>query len=255
MTNPILELQNATVAFGDDIILKDVSMKVYPHETIVLIGLSGSGKSVLLKTLAGLYEPSQGHSLCFGHPWDSLSLIDRHDLAQKIGVQFQKGALFDDLSGFENVAYPLREHTHQSEAQIEQRVLECLRAVDLEKAKDLAPHEMSGGMRQRLGIARAIALNPEILFLDDPTAGLDPINSDNMADLILKLKNDLNTTLIVVTHDLSRAFQFAGRIFFVGSKAVLETGGADETKKSTDPRVQQYLQGKLTGPLTDGSEL
>jgi phospholipid/cholesterol/gamma-HCH transport system ATP-binding protein len=253
MSNPILELKNATIAFGplhENIIFKDVSLKVFSGDTIVLIGLSGGGKTVLLKTLAGLYSPVKGESLCYGHSWDSLGINGRHDLAQKIGMQFQKGALFDDLNAFDNVAYPLREHTKLSEEEIKIRVIESLRVVDLEKAQALEPHEMSGGMRQRLGIARAIAMKPEILFLDDPTAGLDPINSDNMSKLILDLKKQIGATLILVTHDLSRAFQFAGRIFFVGSETVLETGSAEQTKNSTDPRIQQYLKGEVVGPLT-----
>lgn len=257
MSNPILELKDVTIAFGslgEDLILQDVNMRIFPGETAVLVGLSGGGKTVLLKTLAGLYRPWKGHAFCFGRDWDSLSAIGKHDLAQKVGMQFQKGALFDDLTAAENVAYPLREHTQMSEEEIEHRVIECLRSVDLEKAKDFQPHEMSGGMKQRLGIARAIALKPEILFLDDPTAGLDPVNSDNMADLILNLKNEIGATLVIVTHDLMRAFQFAGRIFFVGTGTVLETGSAAETKNSKDPRVQQFLAGRLTGPLTDGSE-
>lgn len=251
MSEIILELQNVTVGFGDDIILKDVSMKVMSHETIVLIGPSGSGKTVLLKTLAGLYQPVEGQVKCYGIDWSKLTSIGKHDLARKIGMQFQKSALFDDLSAYENVAYPLREHTSLSETEIEQRVIECLHAVDLEKSKDLQPHEMSGGMRQRLGIARAIALKPEILFMDDPTAGLDPINSDNMSELILNLKSEIGATLVIVTHDISRAYQFAGRIFLVGGKSVLETGNADETKNHPDPRVQQFLHGWQRGPLTD----
>ncbi len=251
METPVLELQKVTVSFNEEVILKDVEFKVFPHETIVLIGLSGGGKTVLLKTMAGLIPPAQGHVKCYGQDWNELSISGRHDLARKVGMQFQKSALFDDLTAFENVAYPLREHTQMSESEIRERVLQCLKAVDLEKAQDLQSYEMSGGMRQRLGIARAIALKPEILFMDDPTAGLDPINSDNMADLILNLKKEIGATLVIVTHDLSRAYQFAGRIFFVGNKSVIEAGSAEETRNSPDPRIQQYLHGWLKGPLTD----
>jgi phospholipid/cholesterol/gamma-HCH transport system ATP-binding protein len=252
MTTPILDLSSVTVSFDGDVILKDVNLRVMPHETIVLIGLSGGGKSVLLKTMAGLIHPAQGHVKCFGQDWDELSIIGRHDLARKVGMQFQKSALFDDLTAFENVAYPLKEHTKLSDLEIKERVLECLRAVDLEKAQGLQTHEMSGGMRQRLGIARAIALKPEILFMDDPTAGLDPINSDNMAELILNLKKEIGATLVIVTHDILRAYQFAGRIFFVGNKSVIESGSAEETKNSQDPRIQQFLHGWVKGPLTSG---
>lgn len=255
MEKPIIELENVTIGFGDEVILTNVNMKIFPHETIVLIGLSGSGKTVLLKALAGLYAPLKGKIQCYGKSWDELSIIGKHDLASKVGMQFQKSALFDDLDAFDNVAYPLREHTKMTEEQVHNRVIECLQAVDLEKAQHLQAHELSGGMKQRLGIARAIALKPELLFLDDPTAGLDPINSDNMADLILNLQREIETTLIVVTHDLARAYQFAGRIFFVGAKTVIETGSAEQTKNHPDPRVQQYIHGQLKGPLTDAGEI
>jgi phospholipid/cholesterol/gamma-HCH transport system ATP-binding protein len=251
MKQVVLELEDVTIGFDQDIILSHVSMKIYENETVVLIGPSGSGKTVLLKTLAGLYDPRQGHVKCYGKDWNQLSTVGKHDLARKIGMQFQKSALFDDLNAFENVAYPLREHTTLTENEIKNRVMDCLIAVDLEKAKSLQAHEMSGGMRQRLGIARAIALKPEILFLDDPTAGLDPINSDNMSDLILNLKNEIGATLVIVTHDILRAYQFAGRIFLVGGKTVLETGSAEQTKNHPDARVQQFLHGWQVGPLTD----
>lgn len=250
MTKTVIELQNVTINLGGEEILQDVSLKVHEQDTIVLIGPSGSGKSVLMKTMAGLFEPLSGHVKCYEQDWESLSIIGRHDLAQKVGVQFQKGALFDDLTAFENVAYPLKEHTSMSPVQIESRVIECLKAVNLEKAKNLLPHELSGGMRLRLGVARAIALKPEILFLDDPTAGLDPLYSDEMAELILKIKKEIGATLIIVTHDMSRAYQFAGRIFLVANKTILETGTAEQTKRHTDPRVQQFISGELSGPLT-----
>ena len=255
MSEPVLELKNVTVAFDADTIIQNASMKVWSGDTIVLMGLSGSGKTVLLKTLAGLYKPVQGEVLCHGVDWSDLSMVGKHDLASKVGMQFQKGALFDELDAYDNVAYPLREHTQMQESEIHDRVIECLRSVDLEKAQHLQIHELSGGMRLRLAIARAIALKPEILFLDDPTAGLDPINSDNMIEMIVKLKKQIGATLVIVTHDLLRAYQIAGRIFFILSGQVFETGSAEETQKSNDPRVQQFIQGRLKGPLTEGSEV
>ena len=253
MEGPILELEDVTIAFENEVILTEVNMTIWPKESVVLIGLSGGGKTVLLKTLAGIIQPSKGHSRCYGKQWDQLASLEKHDLARKIGMQFQKGALFDDLTAFENVAYPLREHTVLTQSEIEKRVIECLRAVDLEKAVSLQMHEMSGGMRQRLSIARSIALKPDILFMDDPTAGLDPINSDLMAELILNLKKEIGATLVIVTHDVQRAYQFAGRIFFVGNRTVLEAGSSDQTRQSKDPRIQQYLHGWIQGPLTQGN--
>lgn len=251
MEQPILELIDVTVELGGEPILVNVQLQVFPNDTIVIMGPSGGGKSVLLKTMAGVYSPIRGKVLCYGHEWSHLSRIEKHDVARTVGVQFQKSALFDNLNAFENVAFPLREHTQMNEEEIEHRVLECLRAVDLSKAWELAPHEMSGGMQQRLGIARAIALKPSILFLDDPTAGLDPVNSDNMADMILNLKKEVEATLVIATHDIQRAYQFAGRIFLVANKQVLETGSALETQNHSDPRVQQFIHGWLQGPLTD----
>ncbi len=253
MNKPIIESKNVTIELGGEIILKNISMSIFQGEIIVLIGTSGGGKTVLLKTLAGLIEPKEGYVTCYGQKWNELSVMGRHDLSRHVGMQFQKSALFDELSTIENVAYPLREHTQMSEEEVQTRALECLKMVNLEKAKDLEAYELSGGMKIRLGVARSIALKPEILFLDDPTAGLDPINSDEMAELILKIKNEINATLIIVTHDIMRAYQFAGRIFLIGNKTVIETGSAEETRKSQNPSVQQFIHGWLKGPLTDGS--
>lgn len=250
---PIIEAHNVTVELGGEIILQDINLSIYEGEIIVLIGTSGGGKTVLLKTLAGLIDPKEGYVKCYGQKWNELTVVGKHDLYRHVGMQFQKSALFDELSTIENVAYPLREHTTMTEEEIQNRSLDCLKMVRLEKAKDLEPHELSGGMRIRLGVARSIALKPEILFLDDPTAGLDPVNSDEMAELILNIKKEINATLIIVTHDIMRAYQFAGRIFLIGNKKVLETGSADETKNSSDPRVQQFIHGWINGPLTESS--
>ncbi len=249
--HPALQLQNVTVQLDDDIILKNVNLTVQHQETLVIIGPSGSGKTVLLKTMAGIYTPIHGHVLCEGEDWQNLQSEGKRLLAQKIGMQFQKSALFDSMTVFENVAFPLREHTKMSEADISKRVLLCLESVNLSKSKDQMPDEISGGMRQRLSVARAIALQPELLFFDDPTAGLDPINSDNMADLLLDIKKKTNATVVVVTHDISRAFQLAGRIVMVAQQEVIEVGSAEEAKSHPDPRVQQFLHGSLTGPLTN----
>ncbi len=248
---PVLSLENVTIELQGDTILKDVSLTLYPGEIAVLIGPSGAGKTVLLKTMAGLFEPKVGHVLCYGHEWKKLSLTDRHQLAAKIGMQFQQSALFDELTAFENISFVLKEHTHMSESEIQARVMECLTAVGLEKSQALHEYELSGGMKKRLGIARAIALKPDILFLDDPTAGLDPVNSDNMAELILSLKEQIHATMAVVTHDILRAYQLAGRIFLVVDQTVIETGNAEQTQRHSDPRVQQFIHGWLHGPLTE----
>lgn len=247
---PIIEAKDVTIELAGEVILTEVNLAIHEGETIVLIGPSGGGKTVLLKTLAGIYEPVKGYVKCHGQRWADLSLVGRHDLAKHVGMQFQRAALFDDLTTIENVAYPLKEHTEMTESEIEARSMECLKMVGLEEAKDLEPHQLSGGMKLRLGVARSIALKPDIMFLDDPTAGLDPISSDDMADLILKIRKQIGATLVVVTHDILRAYQFAGRICLVADKTLIETGSADQTKNHKDPRVQQFIHGWQSGPLT-----
>lgn len=247
---PILELKEVTVSLGGEVILENINLKVYQGETIIIIGPSGAGKTVLLKTMAGVYAPIHGHVFCEGEDWQNLQSEEKRNLSKKIGMQFQKSALFDSMTVAENVAFPLREHTTLDEIQIENRVQECLNSVGLLEAHDMLPHELSGGMKQRLGIARAIALNPEIIFYDDPTAGLDPINSDKMADLIIDLKKKNNSTVIIVTHDMLRAYQLAGRIHLVVDRSVIETGNVEQTKNHPDARVQQFINGRLVGPLT-----
>lgn len=255
MQQPVLILRDVTVELSGETILKDVNMSVQHGEVIVLIGPSGGGKTVLLKTMAGIFTPKSGHVLCYGTEWAKLSLLAKHDLARKVGMQFQQSALFDNLTAYENLEFVLKEHTHMSSREMHERIMECLKAVGLDRYRDFHEHELSGGMKKRLGIARAIALKPDILFMDDPTAGLDPVNADDMAELILGLKRQINATLVVVTHDILRAYRFAGRIFLVANQGVLETGDAESTQRNEDPRVQQFIHGFLHGPLTDGKEL
>lgn len=248
-----IKADHVSVSFGKEPILKNINMTIYHEDTIVIVGPSGGGKSVLLKTLAGLYKPSEGHVECEGEDWQNLRSEAKRKLSEKIGVQFQKSALFDSLTVAENVAFPIREHHPEfPDEEVLTRVQRCLESVGLLESKHLLPHEISGGMKQRLAIARAIALNPDIVFYDDPTAGLDPINSDKMAELILNLKEKYKSTLIVITHDMARAYQMAGRIFLVANNEVIETGSAEETRHHPDPRVQQFIHGKLSGPLQWG---
>lgn len=245
-----IEMRDVTVVLDGDTILKDINLQVENGETFVIVGPSGGGKTVLIKTMAGIYQPSQGRVLCEGEEWTNLKSRRKHDLARHIGVQFQKSALFDSLTAAENIAFPLKEHTELNDAEIEERVQYCLNAVNLNGAHDKLPHDLSGGMRQRLGIARAIALNPEIIFYDDPTAGLDPINSDLMGDLILDLKTKQKTTVILVTHSMALAYKMAGRIAIVIDQSVIVTGNKDQTLNHPDARVQQFIHGSLHGPLS-----
>lgn len=249
---PVLILDHVTVAFGEEVILSDVNLEILPGETFVIVGPSGSGKTVLLKTMAGVYKPRKGHVYFQGEDWQTIQAEEKILLSRHMGMQFQRSALFDDLNSFENVAFPLREHTKMSEEMIFKRVKECLSAVGLWEAKDLFPHELSGGMRQRLGIARSLALNPEVMFFDDPTAGLDPINTDTLLDLIMDLRKIYHSTVILVTHSLNCAYRIADRIALVGNGKVTIAGNPEQTQKSTDPLIQQFVEGHLEGPLSWG---
>lgn len=249
----MIELKNVSIAFDEDVILKNVNLTINEHEVLVLIGPSGSGKTVLLKTMAGIYKPTSGEVYCEGELLENLSEEKKHRLAQHLGMQFQKSALFDSMSCYDNVAFPLREQGHFSETEIDARVKECLEAVNLASSAHLYPHEISGGMRQRLGIARAIAMKPNIVFYDDPTAGLDPIHADKIVELILALKKKENSTVIIVTHSMDVAYRLNGTIALVADQEVVITGNREETENHPDPRVQQFIHGRLKGPLTPES--
>ncbi len=249
----VIELQDVSISFDDETILKKVNLQVKSGEIFIIIGPSGGGKTVLLKLMAGVFKPTEGHVYCEGEEWINLKTEKRRELAKHIGVQFQKNALFDSLTAEENIAFPLKEHTKLDDEEIQTRVKDCLLAVNLTNVGEKLPHDLSGGMRQRLSIARAIALNPEIIFYDDPTAGLDPINTDLMGDLILNLKQQNNTTVIIATHSMDLAYKLSsehGRIAFVADQEVIITGTKKETQESKDPRVQQFINGRLDGPLT-----
>jgi phospholipid/cholesterol/gamma-HCH transport system ATP-binding protein len=249
----VLELKNVSVVLGGDTILQDINLKIPHGQSLIIVGPSGGGKSVLMKTLAGIIRPTQGHAFCDDVDWTMVSFDAKREISRKIGVQFQKSALFDSLSVFENVEFPLREHfPDMKQSEVDQKVQQCLEAVDLWMHKKLLPHELSGGMQLRLGIARAIVLNPKITFFDDPTAGLDPINSDKMIDLIMDLKKKYNSTMVVITHEIHRAYQMAGKIILVANKTVIDMGSAEESRAHNDPRVQQFIQGLQDGPLVWG---
>lgn len=254
MSEPIIELRNVTVELANVTILKNINLKVDRGDVVVVIGPSGAGKTVLLKTMAGLFRPKVGQVFCNGVDLAEMSPDAKHDLARKVGVQFQLNAIFDARSVYENIDFVLIEHSRMSQDERHKRIMECLTAVGLEKFRDFHEFEISGGMRRRLAIARAIALKPEILFLDDPTAGQDPVNADILAELILKMRTEIGATLVVITPDIMRAYQFAGRIVFVADQSVVETGDADQTERHPDLRVQQFIHGRLHGPLTDGRD-
>ncbi|MCK6597207.1 MAG: ABC transporter ATP-binding protein [Bdellovibrionaceae bacterium] len=252
--NVIIEAKNLSVAFEAHTVLKNVDLFVEKGETLVLIGPSGQGKTVLLKTLAGLIEPTAGTLSLYHKQWRGLPENEKIKILDKMGMLFQKNALFDSLSCGENIAFPLREKTQKSELEIQEIVDYFLESVGIIHAKNLYPEEISGGMQKRLGIARALALMPELIFYDDPTAGLDPITSKKIIELILELKKKNNATVIAITNDMNRAYQMADRIAMVYQQNLIITGNVEETKKHSNPAVHQFIKGELLGPLNSSFE-
>ena len=238
------------MAFDGPNLFSKVNIAVRKGETLVLIGPSGQGKTVLLKIMCGLIQPSNGEVSIEGHDFLNISEVNKQRLMCKMGVLFQKNALFDSLSVLDNIAFPLRETTNKSEDEILEIGERFLSSVGISHAKDLFPDEISGGMQKRLGIARALALEPKIVFYDDPTAGLDPITSRQIIQLILELKKSIGSTIVAITNDMNRAYQMADKIAMIVDGEVIATGTPEETKKHPDPRVQQFIRGEVKGPLT-----
>lgn len=249
----MIKLSELSIEFEQQVVLHNLNLNVNKGKAFVLIGPSGQGKTTLLKLMAGLITPTRGTVTVEGQNWQHISGAQRMLLLKKIGMLFQKNALFDSLTCGDNIAFPLKEVGRLSEAEIDLKVEYFLEQVGIPHAKKLFPDEISGGMQKRLGIARALALDPEIIFYDDPTAGLDPITSRKIVELIMKLKSEKGSTIVAITNDMNRAYQMADNIGMVVDKTVIQTGNATETKAHPDPRVQQFIHGGLEGPLTAGT--
>jgi phospholipid/cholesterol/gamma-HCH transport system ATP-binding protein len=240
----IIELENVHLAF-DTPILKDVSFVARQGETICIVGESGTGKSTILKLILRLLIPDQGCVNISGDDITHLTFEEALEVRQRMGMVFQGAALFDSMSVFENVAYPLREHTKLSEEEIEQRVREKLQFVDLEpdKVMDQLPSELSGGMRKRVGISRGMANNPEIMLYDEPTSGLDPLTTGTITRLIMKLQKELNVTSIVVSHDIRSVFKMATKVAVLNERRIAFFGTPEEMAASDDPYIRDFLGG------------
>jgi phospholipid/cholesterol/gamma-HCH transport system ATP-binding protein len=246
---PIVELVDVRKRFERNEVLKGVSLTVDRGETMVIMGGSGSGKTVTLRLIAGLIAPTSGRVRVFGERIDALSEEALLPIRRRMGYVFQGAALFDSLSVHENVAYPLREHTSLGEAEIRERVLHFLSLVGLgPDVLGLLPSELSGGMRKRVGIARALAQEPEMLLFDEPTAGLDPTNSRMVADLIVQLRGGVCDTAIVVTHDLELTRTVADRVAVLIDGRFAALGPRDEVLASDHPAVQAFLAGEARMP-------
>ena len=240
-TEPVISLRNLRVSYGEREILHGISFDVLPGETLVILGGSGSGKSTLLRTLVGLEKPSAGEILIKGQDLAKASAADLDEIRKKIGMSFQGGALFGSMTVGENVALPLREHTRLAESTIEIILRLKLEQVGLEGFEYYAPSQLSGGMKKRAALARALAMDPEILFFDEPSAGLDPIIAAGIDELILHLKRAFRMTIIVVTHELASAFLIADRMLLIDRGNVVALGTPEEMRSSRQPRVRQFL--------------
>jgi phospholipid/cholesterol/gamma-HCH transport system ATP-binding protein len=246
-----ISLQHLHKAFDGKQVLNDLSIDVEQGETLVIVGGSGTGKSVALKHIIGLLKPDQGHVLVAGEDITAMSEVELNRFRRHFGMAFQEGALFDSMSVFENIAFPLRRHTKMTEAEIRTRVEECLEDVHLHGVEKKKPSELSGGMRRRVGFARAISLEPDILLFDEPTTGLDPVISDVIADLIVEMDEKLGTTTVTITHDMKVAFKIADRVAMLCHGRIIEAGTPEEFQASTNPIVRQFIEGRAEGPLTE----
>ena len=251
-TAPMIELQNLWKAFGDRQVLRDMSISIDRGETVVIVGGSGTGKSVTLKHIIGLLKPDRGCVFVDGQELTAMREIDLNRFRRRFGMAFQEGALFDSMNVYENIAFPLRRHTKMTEDEIRGRVEECLEDVHLHNVATKRTSELSGGMRRRVGFARAISLKPEILLFDEPTTGLDPVISDVIAELIREMDQKLGTTTVTITHDMKVAFKIANRIAMLHEGHIIEQGTPEEFQRSSNPIVQQFIEGRADGPLTDG---
>ncbi len=239
----MIELQGIFKAFRDVPVLRGVDLEIREGETYTILGGSGSGKSVCLKHMIGLLKPDAGRVRAFGEDiteWSEERLVD---VRRQISMIFQGAALFDSLSVYENVAYPLREHRDWSETRVAERVAECLEAVGLPGSEALMPAELSGGMRKRVGVARGIALEPRVILYDEPTTGLDPANQRRIGILIRRLQAQLGVTSVVVTHELELCFAVSDRVGLLKDGRIAESGSADEMRGSEATSVRAFLAG------------
>jgi len=248
----MIEIINLSKSFGNNRVLDNLNLIINSGEVTVIIGRSGCGKSVLLKHIVGLLKPDFGQIIIDNN--DILRIEDKNldKIRLSFGVLFQGSALFDSMTVGENVGFTLKEHTDMEEGLIREKVVTALKHVGLEGIEDLMPAELSGGMKKRVGLARAICNDPKIILYDEPTTGLDPIMADAINDLIIELSNKLKVTSIAVTHDMVSAYKIANRIAMLYNGKIVEVGTPKEIRDTKDPLVKQFITGASKGPITEG---
>ncbi|MFN7834921.1 MAG: ABC transporter ATP-binding protein [Burkholderiaceae bacterium] len=249
MTDLAARVEGLDFGYGDRLILSGLSVDIPQGKVVSIMGGSGSGKTTLIRLLTGQKKPLRGKATVLGHDVAVLKQSDLYDLRRRMGVLFQFGALFTDMSVFDNVAFPLREHTRLTEPMIRDLVLMKLHAVGLRGAHRLMPAEISGGMGRRVALARAVALDPELIFYDEPFAGLDPISLGITANLIRHLNDALGATSVVVTHDIAESFAISDHVVVLANGSVVAQGTPSDIRTHSDPYVQQFIHGTPTGPV------
>src|SRR6266567_4496981 len=247
--SPLIEVTDLVHTFGDRTVLNDISFNVRRGETLVIMGVSGCGKSTLLRHMIGSMRPTSGSVKIFG---EDIATMKEHEIIRvrcRFGMLFQSGALLASLTVGENVSLPLLQHTDKSVDEVEEIVKQKLQMVGLTGFENLKPAEISGGMKKRVGLARALALDPELLFSDEPTSGLDPIMTAVVDELTLKLTHGTHMTAVVVSHDMTSAFRIATRMIMLGRGGIVAQGTPEEIRTSTNPEVQQFINGEADGPV------
>ena len=247
-STPFVQFENVHKSFGGTPVLQGVNLAAPSGEVLTILGGSGSGKSVMLKHMIGLLRPDSGSVFVEGEDVTHYDERQWFNVRKRIGYVFQGSALFDSLSVFENVAYPLREHISMSESELTKRIDECLESVGLEDAGPKMPAELSGGMRKRVAVARAIALRPQAIFYDEPTTGLDPANSRRIGELISELQKGLNVTSVVVTHEIDLCLAVSDRVVLLDRGAIQVDASVDEFRVSTAPEVQALFGSSNENP-------
>jgi phospholipid/cholesterol/gamma-HCH transport system ATP-binding protein len=248
---PTIRVRDLKKAFGTKVVLDGANLEVWPGESVVVIGQSGVGKSVLIKCIIGILTPDAGTIEIDGELTTEAGFRNMDAVRRKFGMLFQYAALFDSLKVWENVGFGLMRHSNLKPDRVREVAEEKLRMVGLPGILDLMPSELSGGMRKRVGLARAIAMEPKIILYDEPTTGLDPIRADSINDLIIQLREELGVASITITHDMTSAYKIADRITMLYKGKLIATGTPDEIRGSDNPYIQQFIHGRAEGPIRD----